>query len=73
MDAELGWVDSSDMDEREPAPRLLHNRFAADAVGSSPTRAEETCFDQPGARVGFHGERQDTIVGRLAAAAGADR
>jgi hypothetical protein len=48
------------MDEREPAPRLLHNRFAVDAAGSSPTRPEETCFQTPGARVQFHGERQDT-------------
>jgi hypothetical protein len=48
------------MDNREPAPRLLHNRFAADAVGSSPTRPEETCFETAGARVVFHGERQDT-------------
>jgi hypothetical protein len=46
--------------DSKPPPRLLHNRFAADAMGSSPVRAEETCFDQPGARVRFHGERQDT-------------
>jgi hypothetical protein len=48
------------VDDRESTPPLLHNRFAADAVGRSPVRAEETCFQQPGARVRFHGERQDT-------------
>jgi hypothetical protein len=48
------------VDDPKPTPPLLHNRFAADADGSSPTRAEETCFQQPGARVRFHDERQDT-------------
>src|SRR5262245_28811 len=44
----------------DPSVPLLSNRFAADAVGSSPARADETCFRQPGAQVRFHGERQDT-------------
>jgi hypothetical protein len=47
-------------DQHEPTPHLLYNRFAADAAGSGPVRAEEACFRQPGARVRFHGERQDT-------------
>ncbi|SNT41000.1 hypothetical protein SAMN05421812_105386 [Asanoa hainanensis] len=47
-------------DQPEPTPRLLPNRFAADTVGSGPLRAAENCFAQPGARVRFHGERQDT-------------
>src|SRR5215510_7033466 len=38
-------------------PQLLPNRFADDAVGSGPLRAEERCFD--GRTVRFHGERQD--------------
>jgi hypothetical protein len=50
------------MDEQEPWPLLVPNRFTADAAGSSPTRAEETCFDRPGERVRFHGERQDTTA-----------
>lgn len=41
-------------------PHLLHNRFAGDAAGSGPVLAEEACFRQAGARVRFHGERQDT-------------
>ncbi|GIF63290.1 hypothetical protein Ais01nite_13250 [Asanoa ishikariensis] len=44
----------------EPTPQLLPNRFATDAAGRSPVRAAETCFDQRGARVRFHSERQDT-------------
>ncbi len=49
------------MDDPAPSrPRLVSNRFAADAAGASRVRAEETCFRQPGARVRFHGERQDT-------------
>ncbi|MDG4821751.1 leucine-rich repeat domain-containing protein [Asanoa sp. WMMD1127] len=47
-------------DQRDPTPRLLPNRFAADAAGRSPVRAAERCFHQPNARVRFHGERQDT-------------
>jgi hypothetical protein len=41
-------------------PRLISNRFAADAAGASRMRAEETCFREPGARIRFHSERQDT-------------
>jgi hypothetical protein len=48
------------MEDPAPTPALLYNRFAADAAGASPVRAEESCFDDPGARVRFHGERQDT-------------
>lgn len=46
-------------DQPEPTPPLLPNRFAADAVGRSPTRAAERCFRQPGQRVTFHSDRQD--------------
>src|SRR5687767_3123573 len=59
---ERTWWIVQGMDNREPTPPLLHNRFAADAVGSSPTRPEETCFETAGARVVFHGERQDTSL-----------
>ena len=41
-------------------PRLVGNRFAADAVGASGMRDGERCFRQPGAPVRFHRERQDT-------------
>ena len=44
----------------DDSPQLLPNRFAADAVGGGPLRAEEACFGRPGERVRFHGERQDT-------------
>jgi hypothetical protein len=48
------------VDDLQPNQPLLYNRFAADAVGASPVRADERCFRQPGARIRFPGERQDT-------------
>jgi hypothetical protein len=46
----------------DPAPPLdvSSNRFAADAIGASRTRAAETCFADPCQPVRWHGERQDT-------------
>lgn len=43
-------------------PRVLHNRFALDAVGASPIRQSEACFGRPSKPARFHGERQDTSL-----------
>jgi hypothetical protein len=44
----------------EPRLPLLHNRFAADAVGANRTRPRENCVARHARSVRFHAERQDT-------------